>query len=71
MKLHSKSDFKEKLVQVKLMQKNCQKSVYDVYPDSGLRLLDKKIKRDKLKYEMKPTAMTDQFKCVSVGQVLL
>ena len=26
-------------------------------------LLDKKIKRDKLKYEMKPTAMTDQFKC--------
>ena len=38
-------------------------SVYDIYPDNWSELLDKKIKRDKLKYEMKPQAMTDQFKC--------
>jgi len=38
-------------------------SVYDIYPENWAELLDKKIKRDKLKYEMKPTAMTDQFKC--------
>ena len=38
-------------------------SVYDVCPENWTELLDKKIKRDKLKYEMKPKAMTDQFKC--------
>lgn len=38
-------------------------SVYDIYPENWSQLLDEKIKRDKLKYEMKPTAMTDQFKC--------
>ena len=38
-------------------------SVYDIYPENWTQLLDEKIKRDKLKYEMKPTAMTDQFKC--------
>ena len=38
-------------------------SVYDIYPENWTELLDKKIKRDKLKYEMKPQAMTDQFKC--------
>ena len=38
-------------------------SVYDICPENWAELLDKKIKRDKIKYEMKPTAMTDQFKC--------
>jgi len=38
-------------------------SVYDICPSMWADLLDIKIKRDKLKYEMKPTAMTDQFKC--------
>jgi transcription elongation factor S-II len=38
-------------------------SVYDIYPENWSQLLDEKIQRDKLKYEMKPTAMTDQFKC--------
>jgi|TARA_B110001469_G_C9563625_1_gene279564 transcription elongation factor S-II len=38
-------------------------SVYDICPENWAELLDKKIKRDKLKYEMKPKAMTDQFKC--------
>lgn len=38
-------------------------TVYDICPEIWADLLDKKIKRDKLKYEMKPKAMTDQFKC--------
>ena len=38
-------------------------SVYDICPENWAELLDKKIKRDKIKYEMKPTAMTDLFKC--------
>ena len=42
-------------------------SVYDIYPENWTQLLDEKIKRDKLKYEMKPTAMTDQFKCRKCG----
>lgn len=42
-------------------------SVYDIYPENWTKLLDEKIKRDKLKYEMKPTAMTDQFKCRKCG----
>ena len=38
-------------------------SVYDIYPENWAELLDKKSKRDKLIYEMKPKAMTDQYKC--------
>jgi len=38
-------------------------SVYDICPENWEKLLDEKSKRDKLKYEMKPKAMTDQFKC--------
>ena len=42
-------------------------SAFDIYPENWSELLDKKIKRDKLKYEMKPKAMTDQFKCRKCG----
>ena len=38
-------------------------SVYDVYPDNWRVMIDAKIKRDKIKYELKPEAMTDQYKC--------
>ena len=38
-------------------------SSYDIYPEIWKELLDNKIKRDKLKYELKPEAMTDVFKC--------
>ena len=38
-------------------------SVYDICPENWAELLDKKIRRDKIKYEIKPTAMTDQYKC--------
>ena len=56
--------FKEKILNgdIKLDQIS-DLSVYDIYPENWAELLDKKIKRDKLKYEMKPKAMTDQYKC--------
>ena len=38
-------------------------SIYDIYPDNWKYLLELKSKQDKVKYELKPEAMTDQFKC--------
>tara|TARA_B100001093_G_scaffold503646_1_gene558304 strand:- start:384 stop:923 length:540 start_codon:yes stop_codon:yes gene_type:complete len=38
-------------------------SSYDIFPDIWKELLDKKTRKDKLKYELKPEAMTDIFKC--------
>ena len=57
-------EFRQKIVNgdIKIEQISSL-SVYDIFPENWAELLDKKIKRDKLKYEMKPTAMTDQFKC--------
>jgi len=61
-------DFKDKILTGEILPKDIGNlSVYDVYPDNWSELLDKKIKRDKLKYEMKPQAMTDQFKCRKCG----
>lgn len=57
-------DFKDKILNGEIKVPDINKlSVYDIYPDNWSELLDKKIKRDKLKYEMKTQAMTDQFKC--------
>lgn len=57
-------DFKEKIINSSIKVEDIpQLSVYDIYPGNWSELLDKKIKRDKLKYEMKPQAMTNQFKC--------
>ena len=61
-------DFKDKILNGEIKVADINKlSVYDIYPDNWSELLDKKIKRDKLKYEMKPQAMTDQFKCRKCG----
>lgn len=57
-------NFKDKIINGTIKVNDIGKlSVYDIYPENWTELLDKKIKRDKLKYEMKPQAMTDQFKC--------
>ena len=40
---------------------------YDLYPEAWKELLDKKSKQDKLKYELKPKAMTDMFTCHKCG----
>ena len=60
--------FKQRLLSGEINPSQLDKlTVYDIYPENWTELLDKKIKRDKLKYEMKPTAMTDQFKCRKCG----
>tara|TARA_B100001093_G_scaffold509827_1_gene574607 strand:+ start:1300 stop:1839 length:540 start_codon:yes stop_codon:yes gene_type:complete len=42
-------------------------SNYDLFPEAWKELLDQKTKRDRLKYELKPEAMTDVFKCHRCG----
>ena len=42
-------------------------SGFDVFPESWKDLFEKKEKQDKLKYEMKPESMTDEFKCRACG----
>ena len=42
-------------------------SIYDIYPENWKYLLEFKSKQDKVKYELKPEAMTDQFKCRKCG----
>jgi DNA-directed RNA polymerase subunit M/transcription elongation factor TFIIS len=42
-------------------------SVYDIFPDNWKYMLEERSKRDKLKYELKPEAMTDMFKCSKCG----
>ena len=42
-------------------------SVYDIFPDNWKNLLNAKSKRDKIKYELKPEAMTNLFKCRKCG----
>jgi len=57
-------NFKQKILDGTItVEQISELSVYDIYPENWAELLDKKIKRDKLKYEMKPKAMTDQYKC--------
>ena len=61
-------NFKKKIMNndIKIEQIS-ELSVYDIFPENWAELLDKKIKRDKLKYEMKQEAMTDAFKCKKCG----
>ena len=61
-------NFKQKILDGTIkVEQISQLSVYDIYPENWAELLDKKIKRDKLKYEMKPKAMTDLYKCRKCG----
>lgn len=45
----------------------CYVNVYDIFPENWKELLDIKMRKDKLKYELKPEAMTDVFKCRKCG----
>jgi len=38
-------------------------SVYDINPNNWKKIIDEKMKRDKIKYELKPEAMTNLYKC--------
>ena len=42
-------------------------SGFDVFPENWKELFEKQSKQDKLKYEMKPESMTDEFKCRACG----
>lgn len=42
-------------------------SVHDIFPDNWKYIMELQSKRDKLKYELKPEAMTDAFKCNKCG----
>lgn len=42
-------------------------SKYDIYPEVWGELLSKLAEKDKLKYSLKPEAMTDMFKCHKCG----
>ena len=48
-------------------EKICYLNVYDIFPENWKELLDLRVKRDKLKYDLKPEAMTDVFKCRKCG----
>jgi transcription elongation factor S-II len=60
-------DNKDFLVRVKTGSINInhigELSVYDIYPENWKELMDIKLKRDKIKHELKPEAMTSLFKC--------
>ena len=38
-------------------------SIYDIFPENWSELIANKMKKDKVKYEHRAEAMTDQFKC--------
>jgi len=60
--------FKEKVMNGEIDCNNISKlSAYDIFPENWKDLIDEKIKKDKLKYELKPEAMTDIFKCHRCG----
>ena len=60
--------FKERILSGEIdCSKISELSVHDIFPENWKELLDNKIKHDKLKYELKPEAMTDMFKCGRCG----
>jgi len=42
-------------------------SIYEIFPENWKALFDEKARKDKIKYEFKPEAMTDVFKCRKCG----
>ncbi len=60
--------FKKKIMDGEIDCSNISKlSAYDIFPENWKELIDEKLKKDKLKYELKPEAMTDIFKCHRCG----
>ena len=57
-------DFKKRILSGDINYKDIAKlTAFDIFPENWKELIDLKTKRDKLKYELKPEAMTDVFKC--------
>ena len=58
------TNFKIKILEKKIdPTKIADLSRYDIFPEVWTDLLKKLSEKDKLKYELKPEAMTDMFKC--------
>ena len=61
-------NFKKKILNDEI---NCNQiselSNYDIFPENWKDLIEENMKKDKLKYELKPEAMTDIFKCHRCG----
>ena len=61
-------DFKSRIMNGDIDIENISKlNIYEIFPDNWKYLLEIKSKKDKIKYEMKPEAMTDMFKCRRCG----
>ena len=62
------SNFKQRILNNEIDPiKIASLSTYDIYPEIWKELFDEKAKRDKIKFEFKPEAMTDAFKCKRCG----
>ena len=56
--------FKKKILNDEIdLKEIANLSNYDIFPENWKDLIEDKMKKDKLKYELKPEAMTDIFKC--------
>jgi len=56
--------FKEKIISGEIDPTTISKlSNYDIFPENWQELIEENMKKDKLKYELKPEAMTELFKC--------
>ena len=61
-------NFKDKILNNEINpSKIGELSNYDMFPENWKDLIEENIKKDKLKYELKPQAMTDLFKCRRCG----
>ena len=59
-----KKNFKKKILNNEIdLTMISELSKYDIFPENWKDLIEEKMKKDKLKYELKPEAMTDIFKC--------
>jgi len=61
-------NFKERILNAEIDYKNIsQLSNHEIHPEKWADFIKKKIETEKLKYELKPEAMTDMFKCNKCG----
>ena len=60
--------FKSRILENKVDSENISSlSHIDIFPERWSSLIEAKMKKEKLRYELKPEAMTDMFKCRRCG----
>ena len=61
-------NFKSRILEDKISSENISNlSHIDIFPERWETLIKEKMKKEKLRYELKPEAMTDMFKCRRCG----